>query len=317
MSPCIEGCIHEARTCNFRSPTVFHEHGRQAAHETGTVPMRRLILLVLLASLASTAGASKRLTVAQLEQALTAAHAAHKSDAEIAHQIAGLELSERLSDATLERLTANLDADSQAALALQLLADQSAFLDPPANELPSAAAPDEAAQQRMIEAARNYVAHTLLQLPNLFAVRITNRYDDRPQEIKKGSWPVHAGLHLVSTSSRESSIFDERTSQATTAGAARWQEQSGLVSGGEFGSTLSMILTDTIKGKVTWSHWEQTAAGPVAVFHYSVPSSASHFEVINSLQRQAALEGTSSPTVGSRQGSGIDVKSSGGSNTST
>ena len=225
-------------------------------------PMRRLILLVLLALLVtSIAGAAKRVTVAQLEQALTAAHAAHKPDAEIARQIGGLELSERLTEATLNRLTAYLDAGSQAALALQLLADQSAFLDPPASEIPSTAAPDDAAQQRMIEAARNYVAQTVPQLPNLFAVRTTNRYDDRPYEVKKGGWPVRAGLHLVNTSSREISIFDERTNQSTNASAANWQEQSGLISGGEFGSTLSMILSDTVNGKVTWSHWEQTPNG--------------------------------------------------------
>ena len=293
--------------------------GDKPRTKRGRVPTRRLILLVVLASMATYAGAAKRVTVAQVEQAVTAAHDANKPDAEIARQIGGMELSERLTEGTLKRLAADLGAGSQAALALQLLADQSAFLDPPASELPSTAAPDEAAQQRMIGAARNYVAHTLLQLPNLFAVRITNRYDDRPYEIKKGSWPVHAGLHLVNTSRRESSIFDERTNESTTAGTAHLQEQSGLVSGGEFGSTLSMILTDTVNGKVAWSHWEEAATGQVAVFHYSVPSSASHFEVINSLQRQASLEGTSSPTVGSRQGSGIDVKSSGsgGSNTST
>ena len=39
-------------------------------HEKRTAPIRRLVLLVLLASLASSAGASKRVTVAQLEQAL-------------------------------------------------------------------------------------------------------------------------------------------------------------------------------------------------------------------------------------------------------
>ncbi len=262
---------------------------------------RRLILLVLLASLASTAGASKRVTVAQLEQALMTAHAAHKPDAEIARQIRGFELSERLTEATLDRLTAYLDAGSQAAPALKLLADQSAFLEPPANELPSTAAPDAATQQRMIVAARNYVAKTLPQLPNLFAMRTTNRYDDSPYEVKKGSWPVHAGLHLVSTSRRESSIFHERPNPSTNASAANLQEQSGLETGGEFGSMLSMILTDAVKGKVNWSHWEQTTAGTVAVFHYSVPSSASHFEVINLLQQQASLEGTSTPKVGSRQ----------------
>ena len=286
--------------------------------EKGRVRTRRLILLVLLASLTSIAGASKRVTVAQLEQALTAAHTAHRPDAEIARQIGGLELSERLTEATLNRLAAYLDADSQAALALQLLADQSVFLDPPASEIPSTAAPEEAAQQRMIEAARRYVAKTVPQLPNLFATLTTNRYDDSPYEAKKGGWPVRAGLHLVSTSSREISIFDERANRFTNVSSDNRQKQSGLVSGGEFGSTLSMILSDTVNGKVAWGHWEQTPTGQVAVFHYSVPTSASHFEVINSPQRQTSLEGTATPSAGSRRGSSIEIKpSGGGSKTST
>jgi VWFA-related protein len=285
--------------------------------EKGRVRTRRLTLLMLLASLTSLAGASKRVTVAQLEQALTAAHTAHRPDAEIARQMGGLELSERLTEVTLNRLAAYLDAGSQAALALQWLADQSVFLDPPASEVPSTATPDDAAQQRMIEAARSYVAQTVPQLPNLFAIRTTNRYDDRPYEVKKGSWPVRSGLHQVSTSSEEISVFDERANQSTKASAPNGQEQSGLLSGGEFGSTLSMILSDTVNGKVAWSHWEQTPTGQVAVFHYSVPSAASHFEVLNSRQRQTSLEGMATSSVG-RRGSSIEARpSGGGSNTST
>jgi len=116
--------------------------------------MRRLLLLVFLASLVPYAGAAKRVSVVQLEQALTTAQSAHKPDADIGRQIGEFELSERLTEATLNRLSASLDPGSQAALALRLLADQSVFLDPPASELPSTAAPDDAAQQRMIEASR-------------------------------------------------------------------------------------------------------------------------------------------------------------------
>ena len=281
-------------------------------HNRGKGPMRRLVLLVLLASLASTAAAAKRVTVAQLEQALMTAQGAHKSDAEVAREIGSFELSERLSEASLDKLIAGLDA--QSALALQVLADQSAFLDPPANEMPSMAAPDEAAQQRMIAAGRHYVAQTLLQLPNLFATRTTNRYDDSAYEAKKGGWPVRAGLHLVNTSSQDSSIFNERSNPTTSASAAN--SQQGLVSGGEFGSTLSMILSDTVNGRIAWSHWEQTPTGPVAVFHYLVPSSASHFEVINSLPRQGTLDVAPASTSG-RQGAGINVRTTSGSQAST
>jgi hypothetical protein len=99
------------------------------------------------------AGAAMRMTVAQLEQALVATTKAHKADAEMAHMVAGMELSERLSEGTLERLDIRLDAGPQVALAMQLLADQSAILDLPASELRATAAPEQAAQLRMFTLA--------------------------------------------------------------------------------------------------------------------------------------------------------------------
>ncbi len=118
------------------------------------------------------------MTVAQLDQALTADIAARKPDAEIARQIASWKLSERLTEASLERLNAHFARDAQAAQALALLADQSAFLDPPVSELTDTVAPDSAAQQRMIDAARNYVAQTLPRLPDFLANRTLERYDN-------------------------------------------------------------------------------------------------------------------------------------------
>jgi hypothetical protein len=52
-----------------------------------------------------------------------------------------MELSERLNEATLVRLKTQLKMTSGVSLALQLLADQSAFLVPPASELPAVPAP--------------------------------------------------------------------------------------------------------------------------------------------------------------------------------
>jgi hypothetical protein len=88
-----------------------------------------------------------RVTVTQLDQALTVAIAAHKPDAEMARQIASLELSERLTEASLNRLNIRLAQDASAVQAMALLADRSAFLDPPVADLPGTAAPDGAARQ--------------------------------------------------------------------------------------------------------------------------------------------------------------------------
>jgi hypothetical protein len=277
--------------------------------------MRRLFIIAILAFLALPALAARRLTVAQLEQTLAANIAADKSDADIVRQIAGIDLTERLTETTLDRLGAHF-IGTPVAPALQLLADRSAFLDPPPGELPSTPAPEAATQQRILSALRRYVVETLPRLPDFLATRTTLHYDDGPYVVSKGEWPSRSGLHLVDRSSREISIRDERESQIPGSRSAVWQQQGGLISGGEFGATLGMILTDTAQGKISWSHWEQTPDGEAAVFQYSVPRSASHFEVISSLEHQHTAETYDAPNGGGRGISSIGTRPGGGPNIS-
>jgi len=240
-------------------------------------------------------GAAKRTTVAQLEQALAAATAAHKAGAGMVRMIAGMVLSERLSAGTLERIDARLNAGPQVSLAMQLLAAESEFLDLPASELPAKDAPGQAAQLQMFDAAAHYVAETMARLPNFLATRTTNRFDDSPQELKKGAWPVRAGLHQVDRSSREVSVHVDRENDFPGNGSAVWKDRKGLTSWGEFGTVLGMILGDAVNGKVSWSNWEQNASGLSAVFHYSVPKSASHFEVLRFAEGPGAVAGVVTP----------------------
>ena len=92
--------------------------------------MRRWMLLLMLAATALRAQNSQRVTVAELKQFLSAQYASHKSDGSIADHLGGMELSEQLTGPTLDRITADLKPGKKAAQALQLLADQSAFLSP-------------------------------------------------------------------------------------------------------------------------------------------------------------------------------------------
>ncbi|HEY1904215.1 MAG TPA: VWA domain-containing protein [Terracidiphilus sp.] len=254
--------------------------------------MRRLILIGLMAALVLPADAAKRLTVASLEQLLAADAASHRSDADVAHRLRDLELSERLTDATLDRFANNLPLGPRTALALQLLADESAFLEPPASELPATGTPDAATQERMMDLARGYVVRIWPHLPNFFVTRSTTRFDDSPQVFKQGEWPVRAGLHPVAIVTHKltyrdgKDIIDQGTGQvpvAATAGKngapAAVQQERGMASRGDFGPELTIVLTDSAKGKVAWSHWEQTSAGLAAVYNYSVPKAFSHFEV--------------------------------------
>ena len=247
--------------------------------------MGRMMLVSVLGVLASTipAHGARHVTVSQLEQFLAADQATHRSDALVARQLSDLELSERLTDGTLNLFANRFSLGPRTALTLQLLSDQSALLDPPASELPATALPDAATQQRMMDKARGYAVERWTHLPDFFVTRVTNRFDDSPQVLEAGSWPVRAGLHLVGNSSRMVTFRDGHEVQDPTAqntssiqGSA---QQIGLHTWGEFGPALSVVLSDLAKGSVSFSHWEQAATGLVAVFRYEVPHAASHYAV--------------------------------------
>ncbi|HWA94811.1 MAG TPA: VWA domain-containing protein [Terracidiphilus sp.] len=272
--------------------------------------MRRFLILgnlltgILIAAVPPLAQA-KQMTVAQLEQMLNANVRAHKSDVELAKHIADVEMKERISPAELARLNVSLRADPQAMSALRILADRSQFRDSPASERIGTGPPDSSEQVRLLGAAHAFASKTLPGLPNFLATRTINLYDDTPHALKKGNWPTRNGLHLVGTSQAEITVRRERENQPPTQGSAVFESKVGLVSGGEFGTTLGMILTDVAEGKVSWSHWEKSQAGLAGVFNYSVPAGASHFELISSFKREASVEGFSASNGGRVAGIGV------------
>ena len=250
--------------------------------------LRWIVFTMVLGLAAIPASAAKKVSVAQLEQMLTSDRAAHKSDIDIAKHIAAIELSERLTQEALKRLQQPFAGDSRTATALFLLADRSAFLDLPASELPATPPPDAEVQQHLLELAHRFAVETLPQLPNLLATRTTYSFDDSPQEVVRGAYPQRAGMHLIGSGKSEVSVSRERSGQAS--GASGSIASSGLTTWGEFGSALLIILGDSVRGKMNWSHWESTPTETLAVFHYEVPKSASHFEVDTSVEEFHAGE---------------------------
>jgi VWFA-related protein len=242
--------------------------------------MRRLILIGLFATVALPAIGSRRVTVSQLEEALSSAIVAHRPDLEISRQVGTFEMTERLTDITLDRFAAALKLGPRTALALQLLSDQSAFLTPPANELPAAAFPDAVTQQKMLDAARGYANQTWSRMPNFFVNRVTNRFDDAPHALAKGDWPVDLGLQPTGSTSRQVTFRNGKEVLDTAGGDnATAPQEIGLRSWGEFGPALAVVLGDIAQRAVAFSHWEQTPSGPAAVFSYTVPREASHYAV--------------------------------------
>ena len=251
----------------------------------------RISVAVLLGASALTAAAAppspgpatlQRTSLVQLEQAISASQG--KPDADLALQLAGFELTERLSTDSLTRLSTTLPGE-KSRQSLRLLADHSAFLDPPQTEIVPDAVPDPAATRQMLVKMVNYVNTTMRRLPNFLATRNTTGYADRPQEDVLGATGIttysYQPLHEVGRSSATVTYRDHKEflEGSGDKSAKHGSQAAGLVTAGEFGPILSTVLADALKGQITWARWEKGAAANVAVFHYAVPGDKSNYRV--------------------------------------
>ena len=142
--------------------------------------MHALIGLIFVAGLAGGQPSDSHgsVTVDQLRMLLV--DMSHEPDAKIAHRIVSLHLTERLTATALEKIDDGLHPGPETQAALRLLSDSSAFLDPPAAEIPARAAPSIAEQQTMMNGAVHFVAVTQRRLPDFVATRTTYSFDNQP-----------------------------------------------------------------------------------------------------------------------------------------
>jgi hypothetical protein len=245
--------------------------------------MGRITMLLALVGSALSCAAAKPVTADQLDQMLAASH--DVSDVQLAAQLSDLVLTERLSAARLSRYEANLPGP-RTLQALTVLSDLSAFLDPPAAEMPALARPEPRVQREVIALTVNYVSNTMHQLPNFFATRVTTSFQDNPSfdesKVANNGSPVPNILIVgkpLRPIGKTTVIVLYRGGKEVVRGEAAQTGPQGLTTSGEFGPILGMALLDAAQGNLAWSHWEQGAAGPEAVFRFSVSAEKSHYDV--------------------------------------
>jgi VWFA-related protein len=225
--------------------------------------------------------ASRRVSVEQLGELLATAHSG--SDAEMARQLSGMELTERLSNAKFLSLEAGLRGN-KARQALVALADASAFLDPPAEEIPAEGPPAAAAQREMQSKVVAYLTKTIPKLPNFFATRTTVFYAETTAQYEQAGEPGvgYQALHVTEVSKDTMLIRDgkEVADSGSTKRRKPKPSDNNLTTYGTFGPILGTVILDAADGSgLTWSHWEQGADGRRAVFRFTVPPEKSHYTV--------------------------------------
>ncbi len=90
---------------------------------------------------------------------------------------------------------------------------------------------------------------------------------------------VFKALHATGAYSRTVTYRNGFEVLEEDAGKPEKEPALGLTSQGEFGPILAKVLIDALRNQIGFLRWEQAAKGPEAVFHYTVPTDASHFAV--------------------------------------
>ena len=221
-----------------------------------------------------------RVNVAQLEEVIREAHG--KRDADVARELSGLELNERLNGAQLQAWEAALPG-KKSREELAAVADASVFRKPPAMEIPALAAPDLATQRHMLAQTVEYLEKSISKLPVFSATEdLTHyRYTMEDPESEGEAEPSVEPWRPTGSFKRDVRYSGGQRDTATE-GAGRKapkQEEPAPETEETFGPILSTLIVDASHGQISWGRWEQSEAGLRGVFSYEVAEANSHYEI--------------------------------------
>lgn len=283
--------------------------------------MKNLAWIVILAVSTAPAWCAKKMTVADLKQTLETMHQQGKSDQEVADALKQVELTEELTRSVMNSLVDNVPGKLSTEQ-IYVLEARSANLAPPASDIPTAAAPDAAAQKAILDKAAGYVEKTYDALPALSATRTTLRFQDNVEAA-----PASSGMHSSATDVSTGSGFVQPyqfvhyinstdTRVTTDHGAELAPKEKDKT---PWGANKMIALQDPdpslgnvfreaqSNGSINWVRWETIDGKQIAVFSYSVPKKKAHLEVNVCCfpeVEQAGVANFQSASVGSARGSG-------------
>jgi hypothetical protein len=189
-------------------------------------------------------------------------------------------LTERPGASRLARVEADLPGPASQQ-ALGVVADAAFFYDLRAADIPPAPAPDRAGQASLWALTLNYASKAIPRLPNFIATRDTARFQDTPSQPPRNATDTikYAPMHPVGNAT--AAVLYRDGQEFVDAGGKQHKRFDSsdfeLSTSGEFGPILATVLADSSQDGVTWSHWEQSPAGLMAVFRYAVSKEASHY----------------------------------------
>jgi hypothetical protein len=242
-------------------------------------------LFACLASGPASAFSQDQVNVEQLIQRVDAEH--NRSDANLAHRLQNLQLTQRLSNEHRRAMHAALPGP-ESRNALLALADLSEVLDPPANEIPSGAPPTPEEQTQILAKATGSANPAARQLPDFDAAAITTRFRNFKYFSPGSSTPVPLVVPYPLMLSRGVDEITHREGRAIVTHSSRgWVPDDAVNTGAENWDNIYELLSSVTHDMASlqadappqWLRWEQGPSGKLAVFHFSVDQARAHFAI--------------------------------------
>ncbi|MFZ0393201.1 MAG: hypothetical protein WCF17_02175 [Terracidiphilus sp.] len=242
-------------------------------------------LVVLLAVLPGWAAKTRKITFEQLKQMLVSAHQANTRDPDLARDLEDVELTEELTHNDLESLGPDVPGQLTTEQ-LFILEAESATLPPPASDIPTAAAPDAAAQKAILDKATDYATKTYAQSPAVTATKDTRRFQDGV-EMPKQTFGAHSTgtfaptiTPIRYTTADEAQVtFRNGAEQAPPQDKGQWGANGMIAMLGQPPDLATVLDEAQQTGKIGWLRWEMVNGKQVAVFSYDVDKKRTRDEV--------------------------------------
>jgi len=258
--------------------------------------MRKFALLVFLFASVISATGQNRVTADQLEQRM--AHDSGRADKDLAHRLQNVQLTRRLSTSRLQKLESALPGP-ESRTALQAVADLAEFLDPPAGEISSDAAPTATEQQQILSRA---LAEDPAggPLPDFDATAEITRFRNVKfigadpadldcrlctqsldmQRVNPMAVVVPVPLEVSSGTDR---IAVRQGRLIVTHPRQAWAPGAAISAGADDWEGLhtlrSNLLHDLRNAQPKWVRWEKEPSGNLAVFEFSITEANAHLPV--------------------------------------
>ncbi len=235
-----------------------------------------LMLLLLTPAMAAT-----KMTVDQLKQTLTEMKQSGKSDEDVATRLKQVELTEELTHSAKTGLLQFLPGELSTEQIL-ILQGRSAFLPPPAENVPTTAAPDATAQKAILGKASDYLNKTYDQLPAFTASKMISRYQDDVTNTSSSPGLTVNGPNSyvrLADADTERVETEKGVEKPGEKDKTNWG-QNGQVSPPAPIPTLAALFQEASDGgKLTFERWQVVESKNVAVFTFAVDKKKSRYDV--------------------------------------